>query len=177
MWLSLDTDLQYRFSEKIEPVGFFEHLPLLVAPADTIVLGCYDARPDIRSYLAAEAIPAAWHQFHFIESWHINRDEHPDGVAFHLRADSRTLRQLALFAANVTQDIDLCDHIAAYSAAHPLLIYHGTFWEPLFVSTRIPRCNVEAFSQAIGVPFEEIDFHKVYSWPAESNDERSDAAR
>lgn len=163
MWLSLDTDLQYRFDDDIPPVAFFDHLSLLLGPADTIVIGCYDARPDIRSYLAAEAVPPAWQRFHFTETWEVNRSEHPDGMAFHLRADGRTLRRLSQFAATVTRHMDLCDHIAAYSAEHPLFIYHGTFREPLFVSTRFSRGRVEEFSHAIGVPFEEIDFDKVYS--------------
>jgi hypothetical protein len=163
MWLSLDTNLQYRFDDDIAPVEFFEHLPLLLAPTDTLVLGCYDARRDIHRYLAAEALSPAWHRFSFTETWDINRTEHPNGAAFHLRADSRTLQHLAQFAKSVTEHSDLCDHLAAYSAEHPLLIYHGTFWEPLFVSTRIPRSSVEAFSRAIDVSFEEIDFHKTYS--------------
>ena len=167
MWLSLDTDLQYRFDDCIAPVAFFEHLPLLLASTDMLVLGCYDARPDIRQYLATEALPPAWHRFKFIETWDINRAEHPDGAAFHLRADSRTLQLLIQFADSVTEHIDLCDHIAAYSAEHPLLIYHGTFWEPLFVSSRIPLSSVEAFSLAIGVPFEVIDFSRTY-FPATS---------
>ena len=162
MWLSLDTDLQYRFDGSIAPVAFFEHLPLLLAPNDTLVLGCYDARSDIRIYLATQALPPAWHQFGVTESWNTNRTEHPHGAAFHLRADSSTLRQLIQFAQSVTEHIELCDHIAAYSAEHALLIYHGTFWEPLFVSTRILRSSVEAFSRAIGVPFEIIDFEKTY---------------
>ena len=162
MWLSLDTDLQYRFDGTISPVAFFEHLPLILGPSDTLVLGCYDARLDIRQYLAAAAVPSAWHRFNFTETWDTNRREHPDGAAFHLHPDSRTLQQLIQFAESVTEHIDLCDHIAAYSAEHPLLIYHGTFWEPLFVSTRIPRHSVEAFSLAIGVPFETIEFEKTY---------------
>ena len=162
MWLSLDTNLQYRFDDDIAPVAFFTHLPLVLAPANTLVLGCYDARPDIRRYLAAEALPPAWQRFNFSEAWDANRAEHPEGAAFHLHADNRTLRQLVQFAGSVAEHIDLCDHIAAYSAEHPLLIYHGTFREPLFISTRIPRSNVEAFSQAIGVPFAEIDFDKTY---------------
>ena len=48
MWLSLDPDLQYRFEDGISPVAFFQHLPHLLAPTDTLVLGCYEARPDIR---------------------------------------------------------------------------------------------------------------------------------
>ena len=162
MWLNLDTDLQYRFEGSIAPVAFFEHLPLLLAPTDTLVLGCYDARPDIRRYLTTEALPPAWHSFGFTESWDTNRSEHPDGAAFHLRADSRTLQELIRFAGSVAEHIELCDHIAAYSVEHPLLIYHGTFWEPLFISSRIPRSSVEAFSLAIGVPFEIIDFEKTY---------------
>ena len=171
MWLSLDTNLQYRFDDDIAPVAFFEHLPLLLTPTDTLVLGCYDARPDIRRFLAAEAVPPAWGRFNFTETWDINREEHPFGTAFHLRADSGTLRQLIHFAESVTEHIELCDHIAAYSTEHPLLVYHGTFWEPLFVSTRIPRSNVEAFSCAIGVPFEEIDFDKTYFSAIISHDE------
>jgi hypothetical protein len=162
MWLSLDADLQYRFDGEIEPVAFFEHLPLLLASSDVLVLGCYDARPDIRQYLSAAAILPAWHGFNITETWNLNRTEHPDGAAFHLRAEGRTLQQLIEFAGSVTEYIDLCDHIAAYSAEHPLLIYHGTFREPLFVSSRIPRSSVEAFSRAIGVPFEAIDFPKTY---------------
>ena len=171
MWLCLDTDLQYRFDGDIAPVAFFEHLALLLAPTDTLVLGCYEARPDIRRFLASEALPPAWHRFDFTETWDINRTEHPDGAAFHLRADSRTLQQLIQFAGSVTEHIDLCDHIAAYSSEHPVFVYHGTFWEPLFVSTRVPRSSVEAFSRAIGVPFEEIDFHKTYSSATSSPNE------
>jgi hypothetical protein len=66
-------------------------------------------------YLAVEACPPAWHRFHVTETWDINRREHPDGAAFHLHADPRTLRQLAEFAGSVTESIGLCDHIAAYS--------------------------------------------------------------
>ena len=171
MWLSLDTDLQYRFDDDISPIAFFEHLPHLLAPTDTLVLGCYEARADIRRFLATEAIPPAWQRFSFTETWDINRDEHPHGAAFHLRPDSRTLQQLARFAASVAEHIDLCDHIAAYSSEHPLLIYHGTFWEPLFISTRIPRSSVEAFSRGIGVPFEEIDFYKTYCSSTSPSDE------
>lgn len=163
MWLSLDTDLQYRFDGDIAPVAFFEHLPLILAPSDTLVLGCYDARPDIRQYLTAAAAPPGGHPFNFIETWDINRYEYPDGAAFHLHPDSRTLQQLSQFAGSVTRHFDLCDHIAAYSAEHPLLIYHGTFCEPLFVSTRVPRSSVEAFSRAIGVAFEVINFPATYS--------------
>lgn len=162
MWLSLDTDLQYRFDGDIAPVAFFEHLPHLLASTDTLVLGCYDARLDIRQYLSVAAIPPDWHRFNFTETWDINRTEYPDGAAFHLHADSHTLQQLIQFAGSVTEHIELCDHIAAYSAEHPLLIYHGTFREPLFVSSRIPRSGVEAFSLAVGVPFEVIDFPKTY---------------
>ena len=79
----------------------------------------------------------------------MNRRKHPNGAAFHLRADSRTLQQLIRFTNSVVRHIDLCDHIAAYSSEHPLLIYPGTFREPLFVSTRIPRERVEAFSQGV----------------------------
>jgi hypothetical protein len=61
-------------------------------------------------------------------------------------------------AGSVTEHLDLCDHLAAYSAEHPLLIYPGTFREPLFVASRIPRQSVEAFSLAIGVPLKAIDF-------------------
>ena len=161
MWLNLDTDLQYRFEDDIAPLAFFEHLPLLLASTDTLVLGCYEARPDIRQYLDAAAIPPNWHRFNFTETWDLNRAEHPNGAAFHLRADGRTLEQLIQFAGSVTEHLDLCDHLAAYSAEHPLLIYHGTFREPLFVSSRIPRQSVEAFSLAIGVPFEAIDFLKT----------------
>jgi hypothetical protein len=96
---------------------------------------------------------------------------HPHGAAFHLHPDSRSLHQLIQFAGSVTEHIDFCDHIAAYSMEYPLLVYHGTFWEPLFVSTRIPRSRVEAFSRGIGVPFEEIDFHKIYSTAASSPNE------
>jgi hypothetical protein len=162
MWLSLDTDMQYCFEGDINPVAFFKHLPLLLVPTDTLVLGCYDARPDIRRFLVEAAIPAAWDQFHPTETWDINRKEHPDGAAFHIRADSRTLQQLTEFAGSVTEHTQMCDHLAAYSAEYPVLIYHGTFWEPLFVSTRISRGSVEAFSQAIGVSFDEIDFYKTY---------------
>lgn len=164
MWLSIDTRLQYRFDDAIDPVAFFEHLPLLLAPTDTLVLGCYDARPDIRQFLAAEAHPPGWHRFGVMESWEVNRKEHPDGAAFHLRAEARILQQLIQFVGSVAHHVDLCDHIAGYSAEHPLLIYHGTFWEPLFVSTRIPRDRVEAFSKGVGVPFVEIDFEKEYSF-------------
>lgn len=167
MWLSLDTDLQYRFNGDIAPVAFFEHLPLLLSPTNTLVLGCYDARPDIWRYLAAETLPPAWHRFNFTETWDLNRKEHPTGAAFHIHPDRCTLQQLIQFAKSVTKHIDLCDHIAAYSAEYPLLIYHGTFWEPLFISTRIPWSSVKAFSLAISVPFEVIDFSKTY-FPAMS---------
>jgi hypothetical protein len=163
MWLSLDSNRQYRFEESIDPVLFFQHLSHLLAPADTLVLGCYDALSDIRRYLAAAATPPAWSHFHVTETWDINRREHPHGAAFHLRADQPTLQQLAEFAGSATESIDLCDHIAAYSPEHPLLIYHGAFSEPLFVSTRIPLRNVEAFARGLGVPFGEIDFHQTYS--------------
>ena len=163
MWLSLDTELQYCFEGDIQPVAFFEHLSHLLAPADTLVLGCYAARADIHRFLLAEAFPPAWKRFRPMESWDANRDEHPDGASFHLHADARTLQQLTQFAGSVTEHIDLCDHIAAYSVEHPLFIYHGTFWEPLYVSTRIPRSSVEAFSRGIGVPFEVIDFFKTYN--------------
>ena len=162
MWLSLDTDLQYRFDRSISPVAFFEHLLLLLAPTDTLVLGCYDARPDIRRFLTANAFPAAWRHFRPTETWDLNRKEHPAGAAFHLRANHHVLRQLIRFAESVTKPIELCDHIAAYSSEHPLLIYHGTFREPLFVSTHLPRGNVEAFSRAISTPFEVIDFARTY---------------
>lgn len=168
MWLSLDTDLQYRFEDEIDPVACFKHLPRLLAATDTLVLGCYDARSDIRRFLAANAIPPAWQKFHPTETWDLNRKEHPDGAAFHLHPTSDVLEQLIHFAGTVTRHIDLCDHIAGYSAEHPLLVYHGAFWEPLFVSARIPRISVEAFSRGIGVPFEEIDFYKSY-FPATSS--------
>lgn len=160
MWLSLDTDLQYRFEGDISPVAFFQHLPHLLAPADTLVLGCYDARRDIRRFLSTAAIPATWQHFRPTETWDINHDEYPHGASFHLHPDRRTLQQLTQFAKSVADPIELCDHIAAYSVEHPLLMYHGTFREPLFVSTRIPRSSVEAFSRGIGVLFEEIDFYK-----------------
>ncbi len=167
MWLSLDTDLQYRFEQSIAPTAFFEHLPLLLTPTDTLVLGCYDARPDIRRFLAAESVPATWQRFHPTETWDTNRKEHPDGAAFHLRSDSHLLRKLVQFAGSVATPIELCDHISAYSAEHPLLIYHGAFRELLFVSIRIPRSRVEAFSREISVPFEIIDFPQTY-FPATS---------
>ena len=162
MWLDLDTDLQYRFEGSIAPIAIFEHLPLLLAPTDTLVLGCYDARPDIRRLLAAESIPSTWQRFHPTETWDTNRREHPHGAAFHLRADNYVLRQLVQFAGSVTAHVELCDHLAAYSTEHPLFIYHGTFREPLFVSTRIPSGSVEAFSQRISVAFEIIDFSQTY---------------
>ena len=173
MWLSLDSDLQYRFEGAIAPVSFFEHLPLLLAPTDTLVLGCYDARPDIRRFLTSETLPEGWHQFHPTETWDVNRKEHPNGAAFHLRADARILHQLVHFAESLTAHIDLCDHIAAYPHQQPLLIYHGTFWEPLFVSTRIERASVEAFSRGIGVSFDEIDFNKTYFPATSSHDGRA----
>ena len=162
MWLSLDTDSQYRFEGSIAPVAFFQHLPLLLVPTDTLVLGCYDARPDIRRFLAAESISATWQRFRPREMWDHNRRQHPDGAAFHLHANNRILQQLVQFACSVTAHIELCDHLAAYSAKHPLLVYHGTSWEPLFVSTHIPRGSVEAFSRGIGVAFEIIDFSQTY---------------
>ena len=162
MWLSLGTRLQYRFEGEISPVAFLEHLPNLLAPIDTLVLGCYDARPDIRRFLAAESVAPTWQQSDYIETWDINRDVYPNGAAFHLHPDSRTLQQLIRFAESVGHHHDLCDHIAGYSSEHPLFIYHGTFWEPLFVSTHIPRTRIKAFSKGIGVPFDEIDFYKTY---------------
>lgn len=129
------------------------------------MLGCYDARKDIRRFLAAESATPSEHHLRLSDTFDMNRKEYPNGAAFHLPADSRILNQLIRFAESVTNHIDLCDHIAAYSSEHPTLIYHGMFWEPLFVSTRVPRADVESFSQAIGVPFEEIDFWKTYSTP------------
>ena len=174
MWLGLDTDLQYRFDGDISPVAFFEHLSLLLNPTDILVLGCYDARPDIRAFLVAESLPPAWNCFRPTETWHMNRREHPTGAAFHLRAEPRILQQLANFARSVSEHIDLCDHLAAYSAEHPLLVYHGTFWEPLFISTRLSRHSVEAFSEAIGVPFDKISFNQTY-FPAIFPPDKPDA--
>ena len=85
MWLSLDTDRQYRFEEKIDPVLFFAELPSILTRSDVLVLGCYDARSDIRDFLAANAIPPAWNAFNPTETWDLNRDEHPTGAAFHLQ--------------------------------------------------------------------------------------------
>lgn len=162
MWLNLERNLQYRFEEKIDPAVFFRELPCILAESDVLVLGCYDARSDIREFLTANAIPPAWQRFNTTETWDLNREEHPNGAAFHLHPTADVLRGLIDFAGSVSRHIDLCDHIAAYSAEHPLLIYHGTFWEPLFVTTRIPRSSVEAFSRGIGSSFEEIDFGKCY---------------
>jgi hypothetical protein len=162
MWLCLDSEILYRFDAEIDPVAFFERLPLLVRPCDTLVLGCYDARADIRSFLKAEALPPSEHYFRPLDTFEINRNEYPNGAAFHLRADQRILQQLVRFAGGVDRHIDLCDHVAAYSSEHPILIYHGTFWEPLFVSSRVPRRQVEEFSRSIRVPFEEIDFYQTY---------------
>jgi len=161
MWLSLDTDLRYRFEGDISPVAFFEHL--LLAPTDTLVLGCYDARADIRSWLAVVSIAPAWQDSDTTETRDINRREYPHGTAFHLRPDSSNLKQLQEFAECVAESIELCGHLAAYSFERPLLIYHGAFRESLFLSTCIPRDRVEAFSAGIATPFEVIDFHETYS--------------
>ena len=171
MWLKLGTRLQYRFEGAISPVAFFQHLQHLLAPTDTLVLGCYDARPDIRRFLSTLALTPGWQRFDFIETWDVNRDVYPNGSAFHLRPDDRTLQQLVRFAESVAHHHDLCDHLAGYSSEHPLFIYHGTFWESFFVSTQIPRACVEGFSQGIGVPFEEIDFYKSYPFAGTPPDE------
>lgn len=163
MWLSLQTEIQYRFEGAIAPVAFFQSLPHILSPEDTIVLGCYDPREDIRRFLLAEEIPADERHFTPSDTFEHNRKEHPLGAAYHLRPNERILQQLSRFSESVDHHVDLCDHIAGYSSEHPVFIYHGTFWEPLFISSRVPRQKVEAFARGVGLPFEEIDFYKTYN--------------
>lgn len=165
MWVSLPTNLQYRFSETIPLEAFFRELRHLLTPTDTLVLGCYEARLDIEHYLATRSVPPAWARFQPTECWDLNREEHPRGAAFHLRTESSTLARLARFATEVERSCDLCDHVAGYSSSEPVFIYHDAFIEPLFVSTNVPPASVDAFARAVGKPFDIIDFEQTYQRP------------
>jgi hypothetical protein len=162
MWLNLDSNRQYRFEGSIDPVLFFQHLSHLVAPADTLVLGCYDARPDIRRYLAVEACPPAWHRFHVTEDLGYQPQRTPGwcgvpsprrsthvtttrGVCRERRGAHRSVRSRRRILSR-TSLADLSRRVFGTA-----ICFH-----------RIPRRNVEAFARGIWVPFEEIDFDQTY---------------
>ena len=56
MWFYLNSNPQFRFRDISDHVRFFEHISILVEPADILVLGCYDAREDIWRFLVRESL-------------------------------------------------------------------------------------------------------------------------
>jgi hypothetical protein len=161
MWLDLEIKRQFRFDNILDPSVFFDALSALLAPTDTLVLGCYAPRDDIRHFLLTNGLPVTrTHHHAALQSlFDVHREDYPHGGAFHISPDRQTLDQLVRFAQSVSGAEQLCDHVAAYSLDWPLFIFHDAFCcDPLFVSSRIARPRVEAFSRAIKIPFQEIDF-------------------
>lgn len=165
MWLYLNSS-QFRFEEVLDPIPFFDHLAVILEPSDTLVLGCYEARPDVGNFLASEARPKFGCPYNYELQSDIdgNRGSYPHGDVFHLPANQDLITQLADFARSVSNPCNLCDHVASYSPEKPIFIFHDAFrGGPLLVSSRRPRERVERFSAAIGTPFSfvEVDLNKL----------------
>jgi len=162
MWPSLKIARPYRIETPIPADAFFEHLPKI---------------PESRTPWLSVAMSFAQT---FPRS--LRRRKHPrkncistpqtrsisTGVStrtarsFTFGQSPRILDQLIQFSEKIDSELLLSDHISAYSAKQPLFIYHGTFREPIFLSTRIPREKVAAFADSVCASFEGIDFDKEY---------------
>ena len=159
MWLDLEIKRQYRFDGIIDHRAFFDHLSLLLDPTDTLVLGCYEAREDIRHYLMAEALPTTMMRYELQRGFDLNRASYPCGAAYYLRSAPSTLERVADYARSAASALELCDHVAAYSSDWPVFIFHDAFSSyPFYVSSRVSRALVENFSQAINIACKEIDY-------------------
>src|SRR6266545_6209057 len=142
MWFDLNSKSQFRFEGILNPVPFFDHVSVLLDPSDTLVLGCYEARSDVRDFARDAARPDASlrHEKELRANFDGNRHSYPGGAAFHLPATQDVFEKLAEFARSVSPPCDFCDHVAAYSPERPIFIFHDAFsGGALYVSSQLSR--------------------------------------
>jgi hypothetical protein len=160
MWFDLNSTPQFRFEGILNPVPFFDHVSILLAPSDTLVLGCYEPLSQVRDFARNTARPDAILRYvkELRANFDGNRHSYPGGAAFHLPATQDVLEKLAGFARSDSPPYDFCDHVAAYSRERPIFIFHDAFFGgALYLSLQLSRDRIERFSEAIGIPFEIVE--------------------
>src|SRR5688572_30715083 len=160
MWFDLKSSSQFRFKNMSDHARFFDHVSILVRPTDTLVLGCYDAREDIWRFLVRECLSDSQIRYkdQLESNFRHNRSSYPRGAAFHLSGTTTVIETISGFARSTPDSIALCDHVAAYSPERPIFIFHDAFsGGELFVSSYLPKAQVESFSKAVGVDFDVVN--------------------
>jgi hypothetical protein len=139
--IDLDTPFHWVIENLIQPVPFFQQLPLLLPPDSTLYVEGERIVPEVAAFYSAHRAENA------VE---VMRDTiAPVPEIYHFKFSPEVLASLRRFADShpVT---DLFVHLKGYKGETLLFTFHDAFTGYLRVSERVPESDVATFCDILG---------------------------
>ncbi|MHC4574901.1 MAG: hypothetical protein ACYS76_12365 [Planctomycetota bacterium] len=145
--IRLDTSVCWQAAKgKKRPEVFFQELGKLFSSSVTLWIEGTSIAQDIQSFLETRKV-AKVTKVQLGTLW-------PRPHVYHVSCDEDTLRGLVGLAEKHAEP-EICDHICVYKDQKVLLAWYDAFYDPIYISRKIPEEKVAAFCAAIGCPYRE----------------------
>ncbi len=158
MDIPLKTIDVWQLEGTIEPRTFLSALPELVKIGDIMVFAAYEPTESLTQALLPLGGVQRGELPRFYTSFHLNREEHPNGCAFEFSMTESWIASILSLPDDLLRQKDIplfYDHFIAYRPGHPevpLMTFHdASCGGTLFLSGLFSETEVATFSTLIGL--------------------------
>jgi len=137
----------------VQAANFFRTLVEMAPEYSIFCLETTAAVDEVKEFLEANKMPPV-RKVQLGTLW-------PKPSVYHIPLNEQTMQQMAQLAVNFAMP-EICDHIHIYNESLVLLEWFDAFWQPMYISKKIPENSIKSFCEKIGCDYCD---GSLPSWP------------